>query len=68
MSDSEATVSAIKGRRQFWIEQRDRARAIKNDRVAGEAQRMVDEYDVFIELVQSASGEPARTKYKQARR
>jgi len=47
----------VRGRQQFWVEQRQRARAAKNDCGAGEAQRLIDEYDAFIDILQRQSSE-----------
>src|SRR5690242_13438836 len=58
MSDStttDAVLRAVYARQQFWIEERDRARSAHNDQVAGDAQRLVDEYEAFIAILKRHS-------------
>lgn len=47
---------SVRARQQFWIEERDRARLSNNDQAAGDAQRLIDEYNAFIEILKHQSG------------
>ncbi|MGZ5161557.1 MAG: hypothetical protein ACXWIS_09095 [Burkholderiales bacterium] len=47
---------SVRARQQFWIEERDRARLSNNDHAAGDAQRLIDEYNAFIEILKHQSG------------
>jgi hypothetical protein len=57
---------SVRARQQFWIEERDRARLSNNDYAAGDAQRLIDEYNAFIEILKHHSG--ARPVGLKARR
>jgi hypothetical protein len=50
------------------MEERDRARWAKNDRAAGQAQMLIDEYDAFIDILKHCSNEQPVLGYWQARR
>jgi hypothetical protein len=59
---------SIQARQKFWIEERDRARWAKNDRAAAEAQRFIDEYDAFIDILRHRSNEQPLIGHRQSRR
>ena len=54
---ADVVLRSVGARRQFWIDERDRARKSKNDHAAGEAQRLIDEYDAFIDIIKHQTGE-----------
>lgn len=49
---SDLVLRSAKARQQYWIEERDRARAAGNDEAAGNARRFIDEYVSFIEMIE----------------
>jgi hypothetical protein len=66
-SNTDLVLRSIRARQEFWTELRDRARLAKNDQAAGEAQRLIDEYAAFIDILKRNSSEHV-TGYMQARR
>jgi hypothetical protein len=66
--NTQIVLRSVRARQQFWIEERDRARAADNDHAAGDAQRLIDEYDAFIDILKRNSEEHGRSGYSQARR
>jgi hypothetical protein len=66
-SNTDLVLRTIRARQEFWTELRDRARLAKNDQAAGEAQRLIDEYAAFIDILKRNSSEHV-TGYMQARR
>src|SRR4051812_7297490 len=56
-SNTDLVLRSIRARQEFWIEVRDRARLAKNDQAAGDAQRLIDEYAAFIDILQCHSSE-----------
>lgn len=71
MSDirtNDAVLSAVRARQQFWIEERERARAGHNDQAAGDAQRLIHEYDAFIAILKRRSSQHGLTGFLKARR
>jgi hypothetical protein len=65
--DSDLVLRSIRARQKFWIEERNRARLAKNDQAAGDAQRLIDEYAAFIDILKRHSSEHV-IGYMQARR
>ena len=65
---TEFVLRSVRARQQFWKEERERARSSHNDRAAGDAQRLIDEYDAFIDILKRQSSDHALTGYRQARR
>jgi hypothetical protein len=66
-SNTDLVLRSIRARQEFWIEVRDRARLAKNDQAAGDAQRLIDEYAAFIDILKRHSSEHV-IGYMQARR
>ena len=63
---NDAVLSAVRARQQFWIEERERARAAHDDQAAGDAQRLIHEYDAFIAIVKRS--EYGLIGFRKARR
>ncbi|MDB5924886.1 MAG: hypothetical protein JWN13_3822 [Betaproteobacteria bacterium] len=66
-SNTDLVLRSIRARQKFWIDERDRARTAKNDQAAGDAQRLIDEYGAFIDILKRHSSEHI-IGYMQARR
>jgi hypothetical protein len=65
---TEFVLRSVRARQQFWMEERDRARITHNDQAAGDAQRLIDEYDAFIDILKHQSSGRALNSYRQTRR
>lgn len=53
-AESALAVARARARQQYWIEERDHACAVAADQSAANAQRFIDEYEVFIAMIENA--------------